>query len=142
MPLSHPLSKPPAGTLLALCLLSLATLPAGAQDTAPASEIELLRQQVEDLQARVSRLEDEIEQGMPVNVARSVEPVPGGWRKMTNWKRLAGGMDGHTVTRFLGEPDRKKTVKKFEFWYYGDGKASLYLGRLSDWDIPSGIDAE
>jgi hypothetical protein len=102
----------------------------------------LFRQQILDLQKRVERLEGEVEQGVPVNMARKVEPVPGGWRKAHNWNLLEAGMSDYEVIEILGEPDREKTVKKFDFWYYGDGKLSVYMRRLKGWDIPSGLDSD
>ncbi|MBT8474802.1 MAG: hypothetical protein KJO78_04945, partial [Alphaproteobacteria bacterium] len=71
-----------------------------------------------------------------------VEPVPGGWRKAHNWNLLRAGMSDYEVVEILGEPDREKTVKKFDFWYYGDGKLSVYLRRLKGWEIPSGLDRD
>ena len=51
-------------------------------------------------------------------------------------------MSSYLVKAILGEPDRQKTVKKFEFWYYGDAKLSVYLRRLKGWEIPSGVETE
>jgi hypothetical protein len=129
------------GSRLILFLLLFAPL-APAADESQQRQIEALKQQLQDLQERVKRLEGEVEQGVPVNIARKVEPVPGGWRKEHNWKLLVEGMSDYEVIKIVGEPDRQKTVKKFEFWYYGDGKVSLYMRRLKSWDIPSGIDSE
>lgn len=126
-----------------LLVLLLPLQPSIAADgAAPSSEIEMLKQQIIDLQRRVERLEGEVEQGLPVNMARKVKPVPGGWRKAHNWKLLEEGMSDYEVIEILGEPDREKTVKKFDFWYYGDGKLSVYMRRLKGWDIPSGIESE
>jgi len=124
---------------LLLCL-TLVVQPAAA--AAEGDDIATLKQQVRDLQMRVERLEKELEQGVPVNTARKIEPVPGGWRKAHNWKLLSQGMAGYEVKRILGEPDRQKTVKKFGYWYYGDGKVSIYMRRLKGWDVPSGVETE
>ena len=141
MSLLKSLSVTCTGSRLLLSLLLFAPL-APAADESQQSQIEALKQQLQDLQERVKRLEGEVEQGVPVNMARKVEPVPGGWRKEHNWKLLVEGMSDYEVVKILGEPDRQKTVKKFEFWYYGDGKLSTYMQRLKGWDIPSGIDSE
>lgn len=130
-----------AGPVLLLFLL-LAVTASAAEGSPQASEIELLKQQVLELQQRVERLEGELEQGVPVNMARKVEPVPGGWRKAHNWKLLTPGMTEHRVKEVLGEPDRQKKVNKYGFWYYGDGKVSVYMRRLKGWEMPSGIEKE
>ena len=106
------------------------------------AEIDSLRQQILDLQKRVERLEGQVEQGVPSQAAQELQPVAGGWRKAHNWKVLAEGMTPYRVREVLGDPERQKTVKKFEFWYYGDGKVRLYLRRLKSWDLPSGLDSE
>jgi hypothetical protein len=136
-----PVSSTWVGPRLLLSLLLFAPL-APAGDESQQGQIDALKQQLQDLQERVKRLEGEVEQGVPVNMARKVEPVPGGWRKEHNWRLLVEGMSDYEVIKILGEPDRQKTVKKFEFWYYGDGKLSVYMRRLNSWDIPSGIDSE
>jgi hypothetical protein len=136
-----PVSSTWVGPRLLLSLLLFAPL-APAADESQQGQIDALKQQLQDLQERVKRLEGEVEQGVPVNMARKVEPVPGGWRKEHNWRLLVEGMSDYEVIKILGEPDRQKTVKKFEFWYYGDGKLSVYMRRLNSWDIPSGIDSE
>jgi hypothetical protein len=141
MSLSKYLSVTRAGPRLLLSLLLFVPF-ALAADEAQQDQIEALKQQLRDLQERVERLESEVEQGVPVNMAPKVEPVPGGWRKEHNWKLLAEGMSDYEVKAILGEPDRQKTVKKFEFWYYGDSKLSVYMRRLKSWDIPSGFDSE
>jgi hypothetical protein len=139
MPYSNPISITRAAAVLLLSLLAFAspTLAANASQT---EEIEALKKQLKELQVRVERLEGELEQGVPVGAARKIEPVPGGWRKEHNWNLLEKGMSDYEVVAILGEPDREKTVKKFEFWYYGDGKVSVYLRRLKGWEMPSGID--
>ena len=129
------------GPVLLLALLS-ATLPLAAAAASPEAEIELLKRQVLDLQERVKRLEGEVAEGVPVNVAREVQPVPGGWRKSHNWTLLDEGMTAFRVKEILGEPDRERSVKKFDFWYYGDAKVSLYLRRLNSWDVPEGLDSD
>jgi len=129
------------GPVLLLSLLLAVT--ASAADGSPqASEIELLKQQVLELQQRVERLEGEVGQGVPVHMTRKVEPVPGGWRKVHNWKLLAPGLTDYRVKEILGEPDRQKKVNKYGFWYYGDGKVSVYMRRLKSWDTPSGMEKE
>lgn len=106
------------------------------------SEVERLHQQVSDLQARVQQLEERMDQGVPVNRALEVQPVEGGWRQAFNWSLLDGGMQTSRVSEILGEPDRRRSVSKFEFWHYGDeGLLRFYLGRLKSWEIPSGIAA-
>ena len=130
----------PYGRIMSVSALTWALLFSGAALAAPSqsAEIEALKQQVLDLQKRVERLEGEIEQGVPVNPARVVEPDPGGWRTAGNWDLLAKGLPYYEIIRILGEPESTKRVKKFEYWYYGDGKLRLYLRRLKSWEVPSG----
>ena len=101
-----------------------------------------MRQQILDLQKRVERLEGKVEQGPPPSAVQELQPVAGGWRKAHNWKMLAEGMTPYRVKEILGEPERQKTVNKFEFWYYGDGKLRIYLRRLKSWDVPGGLERE
>ena len=90
-----------------------------------------------DLEGRLQALETRLEQGVPTNKALVVEARPGGWRNPDNWAQLARGMDKYEVERFLGEPERVQSVSKFEYWRYGDGKATLYMNRLKSWDAPT-----
>ena len=106
---------------------------------ADAGDIEALRQQVVELQSRVTALEARLGD---VAVVVAADPVPGGWHKAVNWSLLEGVMEAHRVEEILGEPDSRKRVSKFEFWTYGDSKMSLYMGRLKKWEIPSGIEGE
>jgi hypothetical protein len=119
--------------LLLTGLFGLATT-AGAQD---GEQIRQLQQQVRDLETRLQALESRFDEGVPVNRALPVTPKPGGWRNAVNWTYLTKGMTKDEVVRFLGEPEKRKSVKKFEFWDYGDGKTALYLNRLKSWDVPS-----
>lgn len=121
----------------ALFLFVAAALPASADDAATAQRIDQLQQQVQQLEDRVQALEARLAEGVPINRALKIEPQPGGWHSAANWGYLTKGMMGDEVVRFLGEPDRSKTVNKFEFWYYGDGKAAFYLGRLKSWEVPT-----
>jgi hypothetical protein len=116
-------------------LLSAATTLAA--DPAAQARIQQLEQKVLDLEDRLQALEAQFEQGVPVNKALAVEAKPGGWRNPDNWNQLARGMEKHEVERFLGEPDRIQSVSKFQYWRYGDGKATLYMNRLKSWDAPA-----
>lgn len=142
MSFSFSFSNPAAGFALLVSLLLCTSAPLPVQAHEDDTEIELLRQQILDLQKRVERLEGEVEQGVPSSAAQALQPLAGGWRKAHNWKVLAEGMTAYRVKEVLGEPERQKTVKNFEFWYYGDGKVRLYLRRLKSWDLPSGLDSE
>ena len=142
MSFSFSLSTPAAGFALLLSLLLFTLAPLRVQAHEDDTEIELFRQQILDLQKRVERLEGEVEQGVPAGAAQALQPVAGGWRKAHNWNLLQAGMSDYEVIEILGEPDREKTVKKFDFWYYGDGKLSVYMRRLKGWDIPSGLDSD
>jgi hypothetical protein len=129
--------------VLAVLLVSGIPAPAPAAEPAPDSErIEVLQRQVSDLQVRVERLEAELREGVPVNPARKVQPVPGGWRKVANWNLLAKGLDHAEVEEILGAPQSRKTVSKFEFWGYADGKVRFYLRRLKSWEPPSAIEGQ
>lgn len=124
-----------------LALLSWWLLPAAAAADLSA-EVELLRQQVRDLQARVEQLEGRVQQGLPVNRALEVQPVAGGWREEFNWSLLDDGMQTSRVSEILGEPERTRSVSKFDYWHYGDdGLLRFYLGRLKSWEVPTGIAA-
>jgi hypothetical protein len=104
------------------------------------AEVELLRQQVRDLQARVEQIEGRVQQGLPVNRALEVQPVAGGWREEFNWSLLDSGMQTFRVSEILGEPERRRSVSKFDYWHYGeDGLLRFYMGRLKSWEVPGGI---
>ena len=106
-------------------------------DDAAQSRIEQLERKIDNLEARLLKLEQRWEKGVPMNRALKIEPEPGGWRNAENWKLLGRGMPYDEVLRILGEPDSTKTIKKFEHWRYGDGKARLYLNRLKSWEVPT-----
>lgn len=128
----------------ALLLMTLSGAAPGVAAADPAAEgpgIEALQRQVRDLQTRVDRLEATLREGVPVNPARTVQPLPGGWRQAANWQLLSKGMEPHEVAEILGEPQRRRSGKKFEYWEYGDGLARLYLRRLKSWEVPTGIAA-
>jgi hypothetical protein len=118
-----------------LVMLTVATVQ--ADDTSAQQRIGQLEQRVQELEQRLQQLEEKFEQGVPMNKALVVEAMPGGWRNAANWAQLADGMDRYEVARFLGEPERIKSVSKFDYWMYGDGKATLYMNRLKSWDVPS-----
>ena len=122
-------------------VLLLGWLLAPAAATADLSaEVELLRQQVSDLQARVEQLEGRVQQGLPVNRALEVQPLACGWREEFNWSLLDGGMHTSRVSEILGEPERTRSVSKFDYWHYGeDGLLRFYLDRLKSWEVPTGI---
>lgn len=132
-----------AHAMFALILFpTSATSDATAEPLAVQQEMETLKQQIRDLRARVERLEESVAKGLPVNPARTVQPVPGGWRKSSNWDLLVEGMQKDDVEKILGEPQRRNKVNKFEFWIYGEGKARIYFGRLKSWQIPPTIDSQ
>jgi len=144
MPNTQTLSSFAPRLLLLLPLLG-AALPSQAAE--PASDrqlIESLQQEVRELRERVERLEAERQQPAPAAppVAQPVapaEPVPGGWRTASNWGLLQKGQTDEEVAGILGEPDNRRTVRKFELWEYGDGIVRFYLRRLKSWEIPQGI---
>jgi hypothetical protein len=127
------------GPILATLLVVPTGVPA-AGGTPAEQEIEALQRQVRELQERVDRLEAKMAQGVPVNRAEEVEPVPGGWRHAFNWNLLVRGMTMEEVTEILGEPQNRRSANKYEFWEYGDGLVRMYLRRLRSWDMPGGID--
>ena len=124
----------------ALLLSAFAAAGLAAEPASPRQQIEELQRKVSDLEARIERLEAEIRQGVPVNPAREVQPVPGGWRAAANWGLLVAGQSEHEVAAILGEPENRKRVSKFEFWEYGDGRVRFYLRRLKSWEIPTAVD--
>lgn len=132
----------PLPLICAALLLSLSflTLPVAAADgSQQEAEIEALRQQLNDLRQRVERLEEGRSSSLSFSTEPEVEPVPGGWRKAHNWELLKEGMTAYQVKAILGEPERQKTVKKFQFLYYGDGKVTVYLRRAKSWQRPVGL---
>ena len=125
-------------TPIALALSTLLTISAPlSADPAAQQQIDRLQQQVDTLQQRLTALEERIDAGVPTNKALKVEPKPGGWRNAGNWRLLADGMTADEVVRILGVPDSNRTVRKFEYWEYGDGLARLYMDRLKSWEVPS-----
>jgi hypothetical protein len=136
------MSFPRFAAVLLFALPVSAPVVVAANDMQQAREIELLKQQLKDLQLRVERLEKGRDQEFSFSKEPEAEPIDGGWRKAHNWNLLKEGMTSYQVKAILGEPERQKTVKKFEFWYYGDAKVSVYLRRLKGWEIPSGIETE
>jgi len=121
----------PAGILA--ILLSFAPLTAAV---AADSDIAALRAEIDALRARVEKLEKDIDSGVAINPAKVVQPLPGGWHNEKNWKLLAKGMERERVETLLGEPDAARNVSKFEYWEYGEGRATFYLGRLKSWSKP------
>jgi len=117
--------------------VALASLPAHADEESAQAQIDRLEQKVRALESRLEALEGRYERGVPVNKALEVEAKPGGWRNADNWAQLAKDMTEEEVIRFLGEPENRKSVKKFEYWLYGDGKAAMYMNRLKSWKTPS-----
>lgn len=130
----------PVSRLLPVLLLLPVLSAAGHVAADDVRRIEALQLQIGDLRARVERLETQLQAGVPVHPARKVQPVPGGWRKAANWGLLVKGLSDYEVVKILGEPEGRKTVNKYEFWHYGDGKARFYLRRLKSWELPG--DAE
>lgn len=129
------------GKAAVVALLSAWLVP-GAAVADLSAEVELLRQQMRDLQARVEQLEGRVQQGLPVNRALDVQPVEGGWRQAFNWSLLERGMEPSRVSQVLGEPARRRSVSKFDYWHYGeDGLLRFYLNRLKSWEVPAGTGA-
>jgi hypothetical protein len=129
----------------AFLILMLSTVPLStlAQDGASRdAELEALKRQVLDLQQRIAVLEQRFGyQGggaAPADDAVTATlATPGDWRDAGNWDRLHKGQEEYRVARALGDPERSKVVNNFEYWYYGDGKVTLYLGRVKSWQLPS-----
>ena len=125
--------------LLLPCLVVAATVTA-EEKPAQAVTIESLQQQVEELRARVERLEAGQSAAAARGMAVALDPVPGGWRREANWLLLAAGMEMHDVEAILGEPDVTRRVGKFRHWQYGeDGLLRFYFGRLKSWETASGL---
>ena len=122
-------------TALMLCAVTIALSPT-AGSAADEAALNALRQEIADLRARVERLEGELAAGVPVNPARVVQPVEGGWHAPQNWALLTEGMMPDRVIEVLGEADRVRVINKYEYWHYGDGVVRFYLGRLRSWDAP------
>ena len=131
-----------------LVLLPLLGAAMHSQAAEPASDsqlIESLQREVRELRERVERLEAERQRPAPATtplVAQPVppaEPVPGGGRIASNWGLLKPGQTDEEVAEILGEPDNRRTIRKFELWEYGDGIVRFYLRRLKSWEMPEGI---
>jgi len=140
MPVNRHPSMPVLIGLILAALLAAPTSVSAAGGTPAEQEIEVLQQQIRELQQRVDRLEAKMAQGVPVNRAEEVAPVPGGWHKAFNWNLLVRGMTMEEVIEILGEPENRRSANKYEFWEYGDGLVRMYLRRLRSWDMPGGID--
>ncbi|MGB5200898.1 MAG: hypothetical protein WBN68_05870 [Sedimenticolaceae bacterium] len=130
--------------LVLLPLLGAAVHAQAAESASDRQLIESLQQEVRELRERVERLEAEKQQPatapLPL-VAQPLppaEPVPGGWHTASNWGLLKKGQTDEEVAEILGEPDNRRTVRKFELWEYGDGIARFYLRRLKSWEMPQG----
>jgi hypothetical protein len=117
-----------ASLLTTLALLACFSTP--VLSASSDAEIEALRAELNELRARVERLEKDVEDGIAINPARKVKPQPGGASNPKNWKLLAKDMEPERVIEILGQPERTKSVKKHEIWYYPNGKTSFYLNRL------------
>ena len=134
-----------ARLLVLLPLLGAALHSQAAEPVSDRQLIESLQQEVRALRERVERLEAERQQPAPaapppvVQPVPPAEPVPGGWRTASNLGLLEKGQTDEEVAGILGEPDNRRTVKKFEFWEYGDGIARFYLRRLKSCEIPQWI---
>jgi len=123
-------------TLLVSCLMfsGLSSIPA---HSAPSdADMQALRAELAALRARVEILEKDMASGVAINPARKVAPLPGGATNSKNWKLLAKGMEPDRVTEILGEPERRKSIRKHENWYYPNGKVTFYLRRLKSFDTP------
>lgn len=139
----QPLKRPIAWMLPTLLWLAgLMPAVSAAEDAPQGRGLGDLEQRLEALQRRVERLEEQVAKGVPVDRARTVQPVPGGWRKAANWRLLVAGMSDYEVVEILGEPEAERTVRKFEFWTYADGEAKFYLRRLKSWRVPGGVDPD
>ena len=136
---------PSSFALRLLVLLPLLGAVLQSQAAEPASDrqlIESLQQEVRELRERVERLEAERERPAPAPVAQPAppaEPVPGGWRTASNWGLLQKGQTDEEVAGILGEPDNRRSVRKFELWEYDDGIVRFYLRRLKSWEMPQGV---
>lgn len=94
--------------------------------------IEALRTELADLRARVEKLEADVDLGIAINPARKVKPLPGAAGNPKNWKLLAPGMERDHVRNIIGEPERSKSIRNHEYWYYAEGKVTFYLNRLQE----------
>jgi hypothetical protein len=104
----------------------------------PASDIRVLQQQVQDLQARVAELEKKMFKQRVGGEGLAPEPKPGGWKVAYNWQLMRGGLDRSEVRERLGEPDNTRSIGKSSIWEYGDGKVRFYLGRVKSF-VPANV---
>lgn len=100
--------------------------------------IDTLERKIAVLESRVESLERQARETAPGEPAAELPAriFPAQWRDPRNWEHLKARMTEGEVEAILGQPDRTRSVGKFEYWYYGEYKVVFYLGRLDSWLTP------
>jgi SmpA/OmlA family protein len=133
-------------------IAGLGAPPAHADDAARInfleSEIQRLRNQIDEQNRRIERLEAALAQhgagapGRPVDrraetatgAAKATGPQP--WHALENWDRVTKGMTQEEVTKVLGEPTAVQSVDNYKTLFYSgiarDGRTLNGLVNLRD----------
>jgi SmpA/OmlA family protein len=112
------------------------------------SEIQRLRNQIDEQNRRIERLEAALAQrgaGAPGRPSdRRAESAPGAakatgpqpWHALENWERVTKGMTQEEVTKVLGEPTSVQSVDNYKTLFYSgitrDGRTLNGLVNLRD----------
>lgn len=115
------------------CALTLPLL-LGQGSYAQDEDISELRQKIDALEAKITRLEALLEECGELD-----SKVEHGWQSKKNWRRLEVGMAETQVKSILGEPT--KVIKGIQdLWYYPNiygGYVSFDKeGKLAGWNEP------
>lgn len=95
--------------------------------------LDQVENEVQELKRRVSKLESLLsttgEETVRVNSGE-------GWKSISNWRKLATGMNYDDVRNILGEPHRIDGGG-YAQWYYQNGGIVMFVGnQLYDWREP------
>lgn len=116
--------------LLITVLLSAFVSCAYAQD----ARISQLEKDVQELKARVARLEN------PSSAAPSANAAPvasaDGWKQIANWRKLSKDMSMWDVRGILGEPARQDGGNFTNWFYPNRGVVTFYESKLYMWQEP------
>jgi len=88
---------------------------------------------IDQLEARVSRLEALLS---APSAAEKFVPSGEGWRSITNWRKLDGGMSPRDVRSILGEPQRLDGGAMATWTYPNGGYINFMHGKLWKWTEP------
>ena len=96
--------------------------------------IDAVEQEILQLKARLSRLESVGEAS--IDVLDSSKSF-GGWKSISNWRKLTIDMSPNDVQRILGEPERLDGGQVTIWYYKNDGRVVFMRGKTSQWTEPT-----